>query len=60
MSAMKLTSKLLAIFLLISSDSAAQNWVQTGPVNFPVNVSGQINGIGRVTQLDIAVEPGSL
>ncbi|MEI7964860.1 MAG: PKD domain-containing protein [Chitinophagaceae bacterium] len=51
MSAMKLTSKLLAIFLLISSVGAAQNWVQTGPVNFPVNVSGQINGIGRVTQI---------
>ncbi|MBS1741530.1 MAG: PKD domain-containing protein [Bacteroidetes bacterium] len=39
------------LFLLINSFSFAQSWKQTGPVNFPVNVSGQINGIGRVTQL---------
>ena len=27
------------------------NWQNTGPVEFPTNVSGQIHGIGRVTQL---------
>ena len=42
---------LLITLLFISSVAAAQTWKQTGPVNFPINVSGQINGIGRVTQL---------
>jgi len=27
------------------------NWHSTGPIAFPTNVSGQINGIGRVTQI---------
>jgi len=36
---------------LFSTAAAAQVWKQTGPINFPVNVSGQINGIGRVTQI---------
>lgn len=27
------------------------NWSNTGPVTFPVNVSGQIHGIGRVSQI---------
>ncbi|HOZ50847.1 MAG TPA: hypothetical protein PLU17_03255, partial [Chitinophagaceae bacterium] len=27
------------------------NWVFTGPSNFPTNISGQINGIGRVCQI---------
>src|ERR1700761_6953054 len=26
-------------------------WTNTGPVQFPVNVSGQIDGIGRVCQV---------
>ena len=42
---------LIAIFTFLSLPAAAQSWKQTGPVNFPVNVSGQINGIGRVTQI---------
>lgn len=27
------------------------NWLQTGPIQFPVNISGQIHGIGRTTQI---------
>ena len=45
------TRLLVIIFSFISIQASAQSWKQTGPVNFPVNVSGQINGIGRVTQL---------
>ena len=42
----------LLIFLsVLSLTVGAQSWKQTGPVNFPINVSGQINGIGRVTQM---------
>ena len=26
-------------------------WTNTGPVNFPINVSGQVHGIGRVSQI---------
>ncbi|MBA2613309.1 MAG: T9SS type A sorting domain-containing protein [Bacteroidetes bacterium] len=26
-------------------------WSPTGPINFPINTSGQINGIGRTTQI---------
>lgn len=44
--------RLLIIFLsILSLPVMAQSWKQTGPVNFPLNVSGQINGIGRVTQI---------
>ena len=44
--------KLLSIILLLLIKSTfAQTWKQTGPVNFPINVSGQINGIGRVSQI---------
>jgi len=42
------------VLALISSFIYAQplaNWKLTGPVDFPVNVSGQINGIGRVCQI---------
>ncbi|MEP7237142.1 MAG: PKD domain-containing protein [Ferruginibacter sp.] len=42
---------LLTCLAVLSLQLTAQNWKQTGPVNFPINVSGQINGIGRVTQL---------
>ena len=27
------------------------NWTQTGPIIFPTNISGQIHGIGRTTQI---------
>ncbi len=29
----------------------ATSWSASGPINFPVNASGQINGIGRCTQI---------
>lgn len=48
---MKITRLLIILSLFFSLPVFSQNWVQTGPVNFPVNVSGQINGIGRVTQI---------
>lgn len=39
----------------ISQTSFAQpaigKWVNTGPVAFPMNASGQVNGLGRVSQL---------
>lgn len=38
--------------LLFSGKSQPGNtWQITGPVQFPLNVSGQINGIGRVTSI---------
>ncbi|RYZ54834.1 MAG: PKD domain-containing protein [Sphingobacteriales bacterium] len=44
---------LLIILALVSGSSQAQmgGWINTGPVNFPENVSGQIHGIGRVSQI---------
>lgn len=33
------------------AQSAIGKWVNTGPVNFPMNASGQVNGLGRVSQL---------
>ncbi|MBK7433721.1 MAG: PKD domain-containing protein [Chitinophagaceae bacterium] len=48
---MRNTGYLLIFMILFSGQLEAQSWKQTGPVNFPVNVSGQINGIGRVTQI---------
>jgi PKD repeat protein len=41
----------LASILVLSINSNAQTWKETGPVFFPINQSGQINGQGRVTQL---------
>lgn len=50
--------KLLSIFILLffffSNNINAQiagNWTCKGPIAFPTNVSGQINGIGRCTQI---------
>ncbi len=47
---------ILSVYILLISGmsiSFAQtsNWVLNGPNNFPVNISGQINGIGRVCQI---------
>lgn len=43
------------ILLLVSarclSQPAMGTWTNTGPVQFPVNVSGQVDGIGRVCQV---------
>lgn len=38
------------IYSAVNAQNAG-NWQLTGPVAFPVNVSGQINGIGRVCQI---------
>ena len=48
---MKKTKLLILLFIIFTLPALAQSWKQTGPINFPVNVSGQINGIGRVTQI---------
>ncbi|HXC04282.1 MAG TPA: discoidin domain-containing protein [Bacteroidia bacterium] len=45
---------LIIAFLVYGSSSNAQisaNWKLTGPVKFPVNSSGQVNGLGRVSQV---------
>lgn len=47
--------KLIAVVFLFSSFIVASqpgtSWQISGPVNFPEDISGQINGIGRVTSL---------
>jgi len=42
---------LLLIWVLPANGQIAGNWKLVGPVKFPINVSGQINGIGRTTQI---------
>ena len=45
---------LLLVFLGMAELAQGQsmgNWSNTGPVNFPVNQSGQVHGIGRVSQI---------
>lgn len=45
---------LLSLFLLFNIQAAFAQvgpWTNTGPLNFPTNVSGQIHGIGRVSQM---------
>lgn len=44
----------LFLFFCISVNILAQpatSWIANGPINFPINASGQINGIGRTTQI---------
>ena len=46
--------KLIVVSLLISQTIFSQpgnTWSATGPTMFPGNISGQINGIGRVSQI---------
>jgi PKD repeat protein/photosystem II stability/assembly factor-like uncharacterized protein len=46
--------KLLFLFVCTTSFCCAQpgtTWKSNGPIKFPTNVSGQINGIGRTTQI---------
>ncbi|XZF16199.1 PKD domain-containing protein [Chitinophagaceae bacterium MMS25-I14] len=50
---MKRTGLLLSCLLAINSlmaQNAMGPWSNTGPVPFPVNVSGQVNGISHVSQ----------
>jgi PKD repeat protein/photosystem II stability/assembly factor-like uncharacterized protein len=52
---MKLRILLCVVFVALASAASAQTavstWSNTGPVLFPENVSGQVNGMGRVTQI---------
>jgi len=46
--------RLLSALLLLPALAAAQTlspWAPTGPIQFPTNVSGQVHGIGRVSEL---------
>ena len=42
---------IVLVSLLCNGISNAQNWKEVGPLVFPTNSSGQINGFGRVTQI---------
>ena len=52
---MKLRSLFILMLVTLSPNVFAQpamgSWSNTGPVLFPVNVSGQVNGMGRVCQV---------
>lgn len=52
---MKFKSTLFIAISLLSTSllfgQTAANWQPVGPIQFPINVSGQINGIGRVCQM---------
>ncbi len=39
------------LFPFLADAQAVATWTNTGPVAFPVNVSGQVHGMGRVSQL---------
>src|SRR5271166_1112509 len=41
----------LFFYTQVANAQVAGSWSNTGPVQFPVNVSGQVNGMGRVCQL---------
>ena len=46
------------LLILVSGNVMAQAvgvWSNTGPIQFPVNVSGQVDGMGRVSQLKFHV-----
>jgi len=38
-------------YTLVAGAQVVSPWSNTGPVQFPVNVSGQVNGMGRVCQI---------
>ena len=42
---------LLFVYAVAATAQISANWKLTGPVKFPTNSSGQINGIGHVTQI---------
>ena len=52
---MRLRSFFILVIIALSYNTYAQpavgSWSNTGPVLFPVNVSGQVNGMGRVCQV---------
>lgn len=41
----------LCIGIISQVSAQTSQWQFTGPSNFPINISGQINGIGRVCQI---------
>ena len=63
---MKQLNKILSILsiLLITLgklDAQTSNWTFHGPIDFPTNISGQINGIGRVCQIKFSpTNPNSI
>lgn len=46
-----ITTVVFAFLFYCSSRAQSVNWVELGPIAFPTNISGQINGIGRVSQI---------
>lgn len=47
-------SLIFALYICISysfAQIAAPVWTELGPINFPTDISGQINGIGRTVQM---------
>ncbi|OQP66315.1 hypothetical protein A3860_12490 [Niastella vici] len=42
---------ILAIATNFSARGQSANWNEVGPIAFPTNISGQINGIGRMEQI---------
>jgi photosystem II stability/assembly factor-like uncharacterized protein len=42
---------LIFTFVQITTAQISANWKLTGPIKFPTNKSGQVNGMGRVTQI---------
>ena len=45
------TLLLINSICLIAITQVTGDWHQTGPIEFPTNISGQIHGIGRTTQI---------
>lgn len=41
---------ILSIWSTVLCAQSLENWTATGPIAFPTNLSGQINGMGRLTQ----------
>lgn len=51
---MKFLRVSIVLILAMAAPACAQvvaPWTNTGPVNFPINKSGQVHGIGRVSQI---------
>lgn len=51
---MKSFSIFFSLLFISAFTAVAQSmspWSNTGPINFPINVSGQVDGIGRVSQI---------
>ena len=55
------TSMFLFLTLCVHAQIATPTWRIVGPTLFPVNGTGQINGIGRVTKIKFdPIQPGKL